>query len=60
MPTVTVSVEPEVLDFYAQIARTVNISLEQVLSDTLFRLAGELSLSALCQRHSAESPEYFS
>lgn len=60
MPTVTISVEPEVLDFYTQIARAMDMDLDQVLSDALFRLAGELSLTTLYGTYAAELPEYFS
>ena len=33
--------------FYTQVAQCAQLPLEQVLSDVLFRLAGELSLEAL-------------
>ena len=33
--------------FYSRIAAAVQLPLEQVLSDALFKLAGELSLEAL-------------
>ncbi len=58
MHTVTISLEPEVLCFYSRIARAMNLSVEQVLCDALFQLAGELSMDAL----NAASPscEYFS
>ena len=38
---------PETRAFYSQIAIRAGLSLEQVLSDALFRLAGELSLEAM-------------
>ena len=47
MTQVTLQLEPPVALFYTRIARQANISLEQVLTDALFKLAGELSLSAL-------------
>ena len=47
MHYITVPLEPAVLLFYSNIAKTAGKSIEQVLSDTLFRLAGELSLQAL-------------
>ena len=47
MTQVTLLLEPSVALFYTQIAQAANISLEQVLSDALFKLAGELSLEAL-------------
>ena len=47
MTQVTVLLEPTVALFYTQIANSAGVSLEQVLSDALFKLAGELSLEAL-------------
>ena len=47
MTPVTILLEPVVVSFYARLAEAVGLSLEQVLSDTLFKLAGELSLEAL-------------
>ena len=47
MTEVTLLLEPSVVLFYTRIAKTAGLSLEQVLSDALFKLAGELSLEAL-------------
>lgn len=47
MTPVTVFLEPTVALFYTRIAAVNGLSLEQVLSDALFKLAGELSLEAL-------------
>ena len=47
MTQVTLVLEPAVALFYTRIAETLGISLEQVLSDALFKLAGELSLEAM-------------
>ena len=47
MTQVTILLEPSVALFYTQIAQTAGVTLEQVLSDALFKLAGELSLEAL-------------
>ena len=47
MTPVTILLEPAVVSFYCRLADTVQIPLEQVLSDALFKLAGELSLQAL-------------
>ena len=47
MEKVTILLEPTVVLFYARIAQNAGISLEQVLSDALFKLAGELSLEAM-------------
>ena len=47
MIPVTVQLEPAVVLFYTRVACTAGSTLEQVLSDALFKLAGELSLEAL-------------
>ena len=47
MICVTLSLEPAVARFYSHIAALTGLPLEQVLSDALFKLAGELSLEAL-------------
>ena len=47
MMPVTILLEPAVVSFYKRLAEAVELPLEQVLSDALFKLAGELSLEAL-------------
>ena len=47
MTQVTLLLEPAVALFYTQIANSAGIPLEQVLTDALFKLAGDLSLEAL-------------
>ena len=47
MTQVTLLLEPAVVLFYTQVAQAAGIPLEQVLCDTLFKIAGELSLEAL-------------
>lgn len=47
MTEVTLLLEPTVVLFYTRIAAAMGMSLEAVLSDALFKLAGELSLEAL-------------
>ena len=47
MHRITITLEPSVALFYTQIANSAGIPLEQVLTDALFKLAGELSLEAL-------------
>ena len=47
MTPVTILLEPVVVSFYTRLAQSVGLPLEQVLSDALFKLAGELSLEAL-------------
>ncbi len=47
MTPITIQLEPQVLLFYEKVAGFAGLSLEQVLQDALFKLAGELSLEAL-------------
>jgi len=47
MTRITLSLDPAVVLFYSRIAQSLGLTLEQVLSDALFKLAGELSLEAL-------------
>lgn len=47
MSQVTLHLEPELIRFYAHIAAASGKTLEQILHDALFKLAGELSLEAL-------------
>lgn len=47
MGKITLTLEPCVLRFYRRVAQASGRPVEQVLSDALFRLAGELSLHAL-------------
>ena len=47
MTEVTLFLEPAVALFYSRIAENAELSLEDVLCDALFKLAGELSLEAL-------------
>ena len=47
MMEVTLLLEPAVALFYAKIAERTGLPLEQVLHDTLFKLAGELALEAI-------------
>lgn len=47
MIRVSILLEPSVVSFYRRLAEAVQLPLEQVLSDALFKLAGELSLEAL-------------
>ena len=45
-----------VFDFYTQVARREGLSVQQVMADALFKLAGELSLKALDKRGKAFHP----
>ena len=47
MTQVTLLLEPTVAVFYKRVAESAGLSLEQVLSDALFKLAAELSLEAI-------------
>ena len=47
MTEVTLFLEPHVALFYSKIASAAGLPLETVLTDALFKLAGELSLEAL-------------
>ena len=47
MTQVTLILEPAVALFYTRIAESAGVTLEQVLGDALFKLAGELSLEAM-------------
>ena len=45
-----ICLDPSTARFYDHIARTVDLTTEQVLQDALFKLAGELSLEALAKK----------
>ena len=47
MTQITLLLEPALVHFYSCVAENAGRSLEEVLSDALFKLAGELSLEAL-------------
>lgn len=47
MTEVILQLEPAVALFYGRIAEAAGKPLEQVLTDALFKLAGELSLQSL-------------
>ena len=47
MTKITLTLEPAVALFYTRIAMSAGVSVEQVLTDALFKLAGALSLEAL-------------
>ena len=50
MNPVTLLLDSTLIDFYRKIALSAGLTLEQVLQDALFKLAGELSLEALHSR----------
>ena len=47
MTEITLQLDSAALLFYTRIAEDTGFPLEQVLSDALFKLAGELSLQSL-------------
>ena len=47
MTEISIFLDPAVVCFYSKVAEAAGISLENVLSDTLFKLAGELSLESI-------------
>ena len=52
MTEVTLLMDSTVVLFYTKIAELAGLPVEKVLSDTLYKLAGELSLEALEKRTS--------
>lgn len=48
--TLTLTLDPIVAAFYAQAAQLAQLPIEVLLSDVLFKLAGELSLEALAKK----------
>ena len=46
-----ICLDPATARFYDCVARSANLTTEQVLQDALFKLAGELSLEALAKKH---------
>ena len=44
---ITLQLEPAVALFYTRLAATVGLPPERIMSDALFKLAGELSLQAI-------------
>ena len=50
MKQVMLTLEPTVVLFYTRVAAAAGKPLEQVLSEALFTLAGELSIEALVNR----------
>ena len=47
MPEYLILLDPSTERFYRRVADAAGVRTEQVLSDALFRLAGELSFEAL-------------
>jgi hypothetical protein len=55
MPSFSIELDPATANFYAMIALHTGLSEERVLADALFKLAGELSLEALCKAKGSQS-----
>lgn len=47
MKELTIQISDYLYEFYRKIGQQANVSTKQVVSDTLFKLAGELSLNAI-------------
>ncbi len=47
MKELTIQIPDYLYEFYQKIGQQANVSTEQVVSETLFKLAGELSLNAI-------------
>lgn len=47
MKEVTIQIPEYLYEFYRKVGQQAGLPVERVISDTLFKLAGELSLEAL-------------
>lgn len=50
MPDFSVFLDETTARFYARLAQSLELPTQKVLSDALFKLAGELSLEALAKQ----------
>ena len=50
----TVSLDPAAAAFYRKVAQNAGLPVEQVLADSLYRLAGSLSLEAVVKQRKKE------
>ena len=55
MPEFFISLDFSTAQFYRRVAAAAGLPLEQVLSDTLFKLAGELALESLAHRRQEDA-----
>ena len=53
MVQITITLDNTTAAFYRHVAALARLPLETVLSDALFKLAGELSLEAMRQKEAA-------
>ena len=51
MKKVTINLDDAVYQFYQKVGNSAQCPVEQVISDALFKLAGELSLEALHKKY---------
>ena len=52
MKTVTIKIDDIIYEFYKKIGETAGgIPVEQVMSDAMFKIAGELSLNAIYNKN---------
>ena len=49
MPIFSITLDPAAECFYRRVACAVGLPIEQVLSDALFKLAGELALESIAK-----------
>lgn len=54
MKKVTINLDDAVYQFYQKVGNSAQRPVEQVISDALFKLAGELSLEALHKKNKQE------
>ena len=54
MERYTVSLDPAAAAFYRRVAQSAGLPVEQVLADSLYRLAGSLSLEAMAKQRKKE------
>ena len=50
----TIVLSNETASFYSRIAKVANLPVEKVLSDSLFKFAGELAVEALTMKTTKE------
>ena len=58
MKTVKVEIEVDdlVYEFYQKVGQQAGLSVERVMYDALFKMAGELSVNALQEKEGQRSP----
>ena len=56
MKTVKIKVDETVYQFYQKVGQQAGVCVEQVMSDALFKFAGELSLSVIQKKEGRFPP----